>query len=170
MVEKLNELKASASQRMEHCWKASRNECKKIASPTDRGIIKNNVALTDSDAYVYNIADFLENVKGVFDNTCSRDVYEKLGMTRRLEQKKKPSLLQNSGHQLSGFLPQDGFVHSIHDNGSKVNAKYKNNIVLLEQKRSHPCYRSPVTNCPESRRKMASFIVYTIPAQKSTQN
>jgi hypothetical protein len=38
------------------------------------------------------------------------------------------TLLQGAGHQLSGSLPQDGFVHSIHDSGSKVNTKYQNNF------------------------------------------
>ncbi len=36
------------------------------------------------------------------------------------------SLLQKAGHQLSGVLPQDGFVHSIRDNGSNVKTKLKN--------------------------------------------
>jgi hypothetical protein len=36
------------------------------------------------------------------------------------------TLLQNNGLQLSKTLPQDGFVHSIHDNGSNVKTKIKN--------------------------------------------
>lgn len=42
------------------------------------------------------------------------------------------TLLQNKGLQLSKTLPQDGFVHSIHDNGSKVKTKFKN-IVEAQQ-------------------------------------
>ncbi len=36
------------------------------------------------------------------------------------------SLLQAPGHQLPNHLPQDGFVHSIHDKGSTVKTKYEN--------------------------------------------
>ena len=40
--------------------------------------------------------------------------------------KEAVSLLQRAGLQLSSGLPQDGFVHSIHDNGSNVNTKFEN--------------------------------------------
>ena len=36
------------------------------------------------------------------------------------------TLLQGAGHQLSSSLPQDGFVYSIRDNGSKVKRKFEN--------------------------------------------
>lgn len=55
---------------------------KKIGEPPARGI-EDDVALTGSSAYVYNIAQFLEDVKSVFDDTFSKDVYSKLGMERK---------------------------------------------------------------------------------------
>ena len=64
---------------------ASRNFSKKVDPPQDR-----ENSLTGSKAYVYSIADFLENVKGVFDNTFSKDVYEKLGMSRKDDDFSKP--------------------------------------------------------------------------------
>ena len=42
------------------------------------------------------------------------------------DKKEALSLLQNKGLQLSKTLPQDGFVRSIRDNGSKVKTKFKN--------------------------------------------
>ena len=42
------------------------------------------------------------------------------------DKKEAITLLQNNGLQLSKTLPQDGFVHSIHDNGSNVKTKFKN--------------------------------------------
>ena len=41
------------------------------------------VALAHSKVYAYNIADFLEDVKGVFDDTFSDDVYKTLGVKRK---------------------------------------------------------------------------------------
>ena len=54
---------------------------KKVGSPNARDI-EDDVALTHDETYTYNIAELLENVKTVFNNTFSLDVYEKLGMTR----------------------------------------------------------------------------------------
>ena len=42
------------------------------------------------------------------------------------DKKEAISLLQGAGLQLSSALPQDGFVHSMPDNGSNVKAKIKN--------------------------------------------
>ncbi len=55
---------------------------KKISTPTVRGV-KKGVALADGDAYEYSIADFLQDVKGVFDDTFSADVYNRLGAARK---------------------------------------------------------------------------------------
>ena len=49
--------------------------------------------------------------------------------------KEATTLLQGAGHQLSGSLPQDGFVHSIHDNGSNVKTKLKNSLETQQFKR-----------------------------------
>lgn|GEM_PF-2065280 len=54
----------------------------KISTPTVRGA-QNGVALADGDAYAYSIADFLQDVKGVFDDTFSLDVYNRLGVQRK---------------------------------------------------------------------------------------
>ena len=55
---------------------------KKIGSPTGQGDINNNVALASGKTYVYSIADFLQDVKGVFDDTFSNDVYAHFNMQR----------------------------------------------------------------------------------------
>ena len=54
---------------------------KKIDSPNPK-VAKNSVARGYGDVYTYNIAQFLQDVKGVFDDTFSVDVYNHLGVTR----------------------------------------------------------------------------------------
>ena len=49
--------------------------------------------------------------------------------------KEAVSLLQRAGLQLSSGLPQDGFVHSIHDNGSNVKTKFENVVETQQFKR-----------------------------------
>lgn len=49
----------------------------KIGVPQARGAQK-GVALTSSTAYAYNIAQFLQDVKTVFDGAFLEDVYNKL--------------------------------------------------------------------------------------------
>lgn len=56
---------------------------KKIGTPHAR-VTNNGVALTSSDAYTYNVAQFLEDVKTEFDDTFSEDVYQKLAMKRKV--------------------------------------------------------------------------------------
>ena len=65
-------------------------KAKKVDQPKVRTDVKKHQSPYSSKVYAYSIADFLENVKGVFDNTFSRDVYEKLGMTRREDDFSKP--------------------------------------------------------------------------------
>ena len=55
---------------------------KKIDSPNAQ-VAKNSVALTHGRVYTYNIAQFLKDVKGVFDDTFSVDVYNQLGAVRK---------------------------------------------------------------------------------------
>ena len=55
---------------------------KKISLPTGRGMAKRNVALPSGETYLYNIADFLQDVKGIFDDTFSLDVHKHLGTGR----------------------------------------------------------------------------------------
>ncbi len=40
--------------------------------------------------------------------------------------KEATALLQAPGHQLPNHLPQDGFIHSIHESGSTVKTRYEN--------------------------------------------
>ncbi len=54
---------------------------KKVGSPQGRGI-ENEVALSSSETYEYNIAHLLANVKSEFDDTFSNDVYKHFGMQR----------------------------------------------------------------------------------------
>ena len=58
---------------------------KKISTPTVQ-VAQKGVALADGDAYAYSIADFLQDVKGVFDNTFSQDVYQHLGVQRKSDE------------------------------------------------------------------------------------
>ncbi len=55
---------------------------KKISSPQGRGAT-NGVALASSEAYSYSVSEFLQNVKGIFDDTFSNDVYQTLGVARK---------------------------------------------------------------------------------------
>ena len=49
--------------------------------------------------------------------------------------KEATALLQSAGLQLSSSLPQDGFVHSIHENGSNVKTKIENVFETQQFKR-----------------------------------
>ncbi len=56
---------------------------KKIDSPNLKVAGKVSVARGHDEVYAYSVADFLEDVKSIFDDTFSEDVYKKLGTTRR---------------------------------------------------------------------------------------
>ena len=56
---------------------------KKVGSSSVQ-VVKNGVALRDNDAYTYSIAQFLDDVKGKFDDTFSNDVYTRLGVQRKV--------------------------------------------------------------------------------------
>lgn len=70
---------------------------KKISPPNARG--GNAVALTHGGTYTYSIADFLQNVKGVFDDTFSLDVYQRLGV---------PRAVNDFSKNMRFALPKDG--------------------------------------------------------------
>lgn len=55
---------------------------KKIDTSYDRGTIRDSVALTTKHQFDYSIADLLKDVKDVFTDTFSKDVYERLGSER----------------------------------------------------------------------------------------
>lgn len=55
---------------------------KKVDSPNLK-VAKNSVARGHGGAYTYNIAHFLNDVKGLFDDTFSNDVYQTLGDVRK---------------------------------------------------------------------------------------
>ncbi len=57
-------------------------KAKKIGTPQAR-VANGSVALTSSVPYVYSVADLLHDVKGVFDNTFSDDVYNHFGIKRK---------------------------------------------------------------------------------------
>ncbi len=66
--------------------------------------------------------------------------------------KEAMTLLQSAGHQLSGGLPQDGFIHSIRENSSPVKSKFENVTETQQFKRwfgdwqNHPESASKVVN------------------------
>ena len=57
---------------------------KKIDFPTTQ-VGGNTVALVDGKVYAYKIADLLNDVKNIFDNTFSKDVYQHFGMTQKVD-------------------------------------------------------------------------------------
>ena len=67
---------------------------KKIDSPNLK-VAKNSVARGYDEVYKYSIAQFLEDVKGVFDDTFSTDVYNKLGAIRRVNEFSNSLLYQD---------------------------------------------------------------------------
>ena len=56
---------------------------KKVGSSSVQ-VAKDGVALQDNDAYIYSIAQFLDDVKWKFEDTFSNDVYTKLGVQRKV--------------------------------------------------------------------------------------
>lgn len=66
--------------------------------------------------------------------------------------KEAMALLQSAGHQLSGGLPKDGFVHSIRESSSPVKSKFENVTETQQFKRwfgdwqNHPESASKVVN------------------------
>ena len=56
---------------------------KKISRPTGQVIAKSNVALPSGTTYKYNIADFLQYVNQIFDDTFSMDVYNHFKVARK---------------------------------------------------------------------------------------
>ena len=74
---------------------------KKIDSPRIRGTAKNSVALPHSVAYTYKIADLLDDVKGIFDDTFSQDVYNHFKMSRNESDFSKNLLYSDRNFYLS---------------------------------------------------------------------
>ena len=56
---------------------------KKVGPTSLRGVVNTTLPSGSAVAYTYNIAHFLNDVKGVFDNTFSNDVYQTLGAQRK---------------------------------------------------------------------------------------
>ena len=56
---------------------------KKIGLPHVQATVKNSNALAYSKAYQYNIADFIQDVNQIFDDTFSLDVYKHFNTKRR---------------------------------------------------------------------------------------
>lgn len=84
--------------------------------------VTNNIRI-DSNAMTTLFAknNILKQLNAAINNTIN-------GKTELFYWNKKETsaLLQRSGLQLPGWLPQDGFVHSITEQGSKVNPKFSN--------------------------------------------
>lgn len=81
------------------------------------------------------------------------------------------SLLQRAGLQLSGGLPQDGFIHSIRDKGSKV--KWKFNDVTETQQFKRWFGKSKIVNADGTPKVMyhgsdASFSVFDVNKAKAS--
>ena len=94
---------------------------KKIDSPNAQ-VAKNSVALTHGRVYTYSIAQFLQDVKGVFDDTFSVDVYKQLGAVRKSNDFSKnlrfskditPKVAEESGIEKSIGKLGEGKVESV---------------------------------------------------------
>ncbi len=73
---------------------------KKIDSPT-AWVDKNIVARTDGRVYEYSVADLLDDVKGVFKDTFSEDVYKHFGMKRKANDFSKNLLYESRTAELT---------------------------------------------------------------------
>ncbi len=100
---------------------------KKIGSPQAR-VTQKGVALTSSVAYTYKISQFLEDVKTVFDDTFSEDVYNRLGMNRRTSDFSKN--LQYSDRETESIYDKMGET----DRLVKENEKLKADIDRLNER------------------------------------
>ena len=92
---------------------------------------QNNIRI-DSNALtsVYGRKNALVQLKEAIENDSADDC--RLFYWNKNE---AVSLLQRAGLQLPSGLPQDGFVHSIRENGSKVNMKFENETESQQFKR-----------------------------------
>ncbi|WP_418829929.1 hypothetical protein, partial [Ruminococcus sp.] len=92
---------------------------------------QNNISI-DSNALtsVYGRKNALVQLKEAIENDSVNDC--RLFYWNKNE---AVSLLQAQGLQLPNHLPQDGFVHSIRENGSKVNMKFENETESQQFKR-----------------------------------
>ena len=100
------------------------NNGKKVIIPVEvDGYGMTNGITIDSNAItsILGKGNILNQLKDAINNTVN-------GQKELFYWNKKEalSLLQTAGHRLPGNLPQDGFVHSIREDGSKVKTKFKN--------------------------------------------
>lgn len=105
---------------------------KKIDSPNLK-VAKNSVARGYDEVYGYSIAQFLEDVKGVFDDTFSSDVYRKLGATRRVNEFSSTLLHQhrNSNGMKPRTLLANALETAVSEDEKNLLQTYKENIDKL---------------------------------------
>ena len=99
-------------------------KAKKIGSPTDQDDV-NIVALTDGSAYKYSIADLLADVKDIFDDTFSEDVYAHFNMKRRENEHFSKYLQYSRGE---GYDPYEEYKYPAYammpEFGDSLNVEY----------------------------------------------
>lgn len=89
---------------------------------------QNNICIdTNAITTIFGKSNALVQMKNAIETDSNND--NKLFYW---DKKEAVSLLQRAGLQLSGGLPQDGFIHSIRDKGSKVKWKF-NNVTETKQ-------------------------------------
>lgn len=89
---------------------------------------QNNIRIdTNAITTIFGKSNALVQMKNAIETDSNND--NKLFYWNK---KEAVSLLQRAGLQLSGGLPQDGFIHSIRDKGSKVKWKF-NNVTETQQ-------------------------------------
>lgn len=105
---------------------------KKIDSPTVR-VDKNIVALADGGAFTYRIADLLDDVKGVLDNTFSDNVYDHFGIKRTNDDFSQYLLFSDRASSRSMLVSAlEPFVQTEEERAQLE--KYKNDIEAMEAK------------------------------------
>lgn len=108
---------------------------KKIDSPNAWVTTKNGVARTYGRAYTYKIADLLNDVKDIFGNTFSEDVYQHLGTTRIVDDFSENLLFSERDPSTSNRSILADALESAAANEieRKRLAEYKEKIALIEE-------------------------------------
>lgn len=128
---------------------------------------QNNIRIdTNAITTIFGKSNALVQMKNAIETDSNND--NKLFYWNK---KEAVSLLQRAGLHLSGGLPQDGFIHSIRDKGSKV--KWKFNNVTETQQFKRWFGKSKIVNADGTPRVMyhgsdATFSVFDVNKAKAS--
>lgn len=86
-------------------------------------VADNSVALAPDNAYTYNVAQFLEDVKTEFNDTFSEDVYQKLGMIRKTTKFSKDLLFSEKDSTIYDLMDEN---EALRKDLEKIKADFEN--------------------------------------------